>query len=58
MSRMTFESDADALIILKHNIKEVRNGVLKIPPGYDPTQTEWDAIHYLIDEWDFTYERD
>lgn len=55
ITRMEFESDADALAILKPNVYEERNGILVIPSGYQPMQTEWDAIKYLVAEWDFSY---
>ncbi len=55
---MEFESDGDALVILKPNVIEVRNGTLLIPAGYMPSQTEWDAIKYLQAEWDFEYVRE
>ncbi len=58
MLRMEFDSDSDALIVLKPNITQCKNGVLRIPLGYEPTKTEWDAINYLMCEWDFTYERE
>lgn len=40
----------------KHGWVEVGNGLMRPPPGRDPSAVEWDAFQFLRDEWDFDLE--
>lgn len=54
---MIFESDQEALKFLaKEGIHEVKNGVLRVPSAAWPFDRVRDAVGYLCNEWDFTYE--
>jgi len=48
-----YETEQDALDAIAPNVTEVANGILKISPGYKPTKTDFEAINYLICEWDY-----
>jgi len=55
MSRV-FESDFDALKLLKqHGVEERRNGLIRAN-WRELNDDCRDAVRYLLDEWDFEYE--
>ncbi len=55
----SFLDDSDALKTLRENgpIREVHNGILRLPVDYTPGDIEWAAIEYLVEEWDFSWVR-
>ena len=54
-----WDDDRAAILYLRdRGIKEVQNGVLRIPYGRTLDEKDSAAIDYLVDEWDFTWERE
>lgn len=57
MSMREFENDADALNVLRQNFRQWHNGcICPKRAGYTPDHLEVDAINYLLEEWDFSYD--
>lgn len=52
---MTFDSDSDAWVQLGDNFID-NVGIIQPKPGYYPSAEDYDAINYLIVEWDYGYE--
>lgn len=50
-----FNSDADALKILSKNFKCDRGIITRKDVEYNITDAEYDAISYLISEWDYDF---
>jgi hypothetical protein len=49
--------DSEALEVIAQNFDVRGAGVIfKKNRHYEPTMREWDAVNYLIQEWDFAYE--
>ncbi len=48
-------SDREALAVLKENFTETKGLISKKLATYKPTRREWDAVDYLIQEWDYAY---
>jgi hypothetical protein len=56
--RAMWEDDNAALTYLeRRGIKEIANGLLRIPRGFVMNNQDAAAIQYLLDEWDFDYAR-
>lgn len=47
--------DREALTVLEANFKHDAGVFTKKTHGYVPTEREWDALDYLLDEWDYGY---
>lgn len=57
--RAMWEDDNAALTYLASRcIRERSNGILVIPFGHLLSQRDCDAIDYMVDEWDFSWERE
>jgi hypothetical protein len=54
--RAKWETDVKAeACLLKFGNFTIRRGLILAKDGYKPTDTEWSAIQYLIEEWDYDY---
>jgi hypothetical protein len=49
-------SDDEAHAILREHFRDDRGTLRPLKFGYRPTAKEWQAINYLLDEWDYAYE--
>lgn len=47
--------DAEALEVLRKNFRDNKGCLSLKDPNYKPTEREWDAVDYLIHEWDYDY---
>jgi len=47
--------DAEALEVIAANFTETRGLIRRKSSSYLPNQREWDAVDYLIQEWDYVY---
>lgn len=57
--RAMWEDDNAALAYLaSRGIKARANVILVIPFGHLLSQRDFDAIEYMIEEWDFSWERE
>ena len=52
--RAKFEDDRVAWDVLKDNFIDHR-GLIKPKPGYVPNDRDFEAIDYLVLEWDYAY---
>jgi len=50
-----FPNDADAWAVLKDNFTDNAGLITKKDPMYRASVREMDAIDYLCDEWDYSY---
>jgi hypothetical protein len=54
--RQIFSSDAEALAVLNKNFTVSRGGVIQPRVSeYKATSQEYDALDYLMMEWDYDY---
>jgi hypothetical protein len=54
-----WEDDRAALVYLRdRGVREIKNGILLIPYGKTLDEKDGSAIDYLVDEWDFSWERE
>ena len=55
--RKKFEDDADACAVLENAGWFYHRGWWAYPT-HEPTDREWDAIQYLVEEWDHGLEKE
>lgn len=53
--RAKFAHDGEAWAALGDNFTDTR-GLIRPKPGHKPTDREFDAIDYLVMEWDYAWE--
>lgn len=49
------DDDAEALEVIRENFNDDKGWITLKDPNYKPTEREWDAVDYLIQEWDYAY---
>lgn len=47
--------DSEALEVIATNFNDDKGWITLKDPNYKPTEREWDAVDYLIHEWDYAY---
>ena len=47
--------DSEALAVIEKNFVNDKGWISRKDVGYQPTDREWDALTYLIHEWDYAY---
>lgn len=47
--------DSEALEVIAKNFSEHKGLIKLLDSNYQPTEREWDAVDYLIQEWDYMY---
>lgn len=52
------DGDQEAIDVIRENFvwRDPNFVIRKKDPKYQPTQREYDAIQYLADEWDWSYD--
>lgn len=55
MGRDTLNDDKDAWDILDKNFYDYRGIIIKEDPNHPTSPQEWEAINYLLAEWDYEY---
>jgi hypothetical protein len=48
-----FSTDLDALLTIDSAFTIDSKYLIRPRPGATPTQEQWDAVQYLLEEWDF-----
>lgn len=48
--------DSEAMEVLAKNFTQSKGVYRKKDPNYKPNLREWDAVDYMIQEWDYGYE--
>lgn len=54
-ARLSHLNEGKCWATLAKNFKELCGIIYRKDPNYTPTNDEWDAVDYMVYEWDYGY---